>query len=112
MLIFLLSAAPRLIPDFIATNLVVLITANLSVVLCVQMVLVINKVVHAIVNVVVVLLLLVVLIATSISVVVLLVLQVGHLVGLASVVQEDRIGNRPLSLALERWQVLQVVLSS
>ena len=102
MLIFLISAAPRLIPDFIATNLVVLITANLSVVLCVQMVLVINKVVHAIVNVVV-LLLLVVLIATSISVVVLLVLQVGHLVGLASVVQEDRIGNRPLSLALEGW---------
>ena len=73
MLIFLLSSAPRFVPDFIAANLVVLITANLTVVLGVQMVLVINKVVHAIVNVV---LLLLVLIATSVSVVVLLVLQV------------------------------------
>lgn len=104
MLIFLLSSAPRFIPDFIATNLVVLITANLTIVLGVQMVLVIDEVVHAIVNVVVLLLL--VLIATSVSVVVLLVLQVGHLIALAPIVQEDRIRNRPLSLALERWQVL------
>ena len=103
MLIFLLSSAPRFVPDFIAANLVVLITANLTVVLGVQMVLVINKVVHAIVNVV---LLLLVLIATSVSVVVLLVLQVGHLIALAPIVQEDRIRNRSLSLALERWQVL------
>ena len=104
MLIFLLSSAPRFVPDFIAANLVVLITANLTIVLGVQMVLVIDEVVHAIVNVVVLLLL--VLIATSVSVVVLLVLQVGHLIALAPIVQEDRIRNRPLSLALERWQVL------
>ena len=84
MLIFLLSSAPRFVPDFIATNLVVLITANLTIVLGVQMVLVIDKVVHAIVNVVVLLLL--VLIASSVSVVVLLVLKVGHLVALAPIV--------------------------
>ena len=45
MLIFLLSSASRFVSDIIATNFIVFITANLPVVLGVQMVLIINEVV-------------------------------------------------------------------
>ena len=51
LILILLSSAARFVPDFIATNLVLLIafviTANFSVVLRVQIVLVVHEVVHA-----------------------------------------------------------------
>ena len=102
MLIFLLSSASRFVSDIIATNFIVLITANLPVVLGVQMVLVVNEVVKA--AVIKVLLILLELIA-SVTIVTLM-LHIRHLVALSAIVKEDWVRNRPLALAFERWQVL------
>ena len=127
LILILLSPAARFVPDFIATNLVLLIAilitaANFSVVLRVQIVLVVHEVVHAAIVavellIVVVVELLMIIAASDAAIddvcvdVVVLMLQVRHLVALATVVEEYWIGDGSLALALDRRQVLKVMLA-